>query len=66
MLIYFSYTHGFFVYSFVFGHKLEVGALAEGMLFSLALADRIKILDREKTTAESLALEIERSFAKSW
>ena len=64
MLIYFSYTHGFFVYSFVFGHMLEVGALAEGMLFSLALADRIKILDREKTTAESLALEIERSFAK--
>ncbi|TDG11394.1 hypothetical protein E2F43_18590 [Seongchinamella unica] len=65
MLVYFSYTHAFLPYNIVSAHILEAGALAEGMLLSLALADRIKILNTEKNAAEILALEIERLFSRN-
>ena len=65
MVIYFSYTHGLISYSFPAAHMLEFGALTEGMFLSLALADRIKILDRKRREAESLALAVEKNFSRS-
>ncbi len=64
MVVYFSYTHAFLAYSVYLGRILELGALAEGMLLSLALADRVKILEFQKREAERNALSIEREYSK--
>lgn len=64
MVGYFLYTHAYLPYNLFSAHLLEVGALAEGMLLSLALADRIKILNKEKQAAERSALAMERAFSK--
>jgi signal transduction histidine kinase len=62
--VYFSYTYGFVRYNPFIGHALEFGSLAEGMLLSLALADRINLLTREKQEAEHTALEYHRNFSR--
>jgi len=64
IITYFSYTYGFVAYNLYIGHALEVGSLAEGVLLSLALADRITILTRQKQEAERLAVENQRSFSR--
>ncbi|MEH6570172.1 MAG: 7TM diverse intracellular signaling domain-containing protein [Halioglobus sp.] len=64
MAAYFSYTYGLLAYNTVIGHSLEIGTLAEGILLSLALADRITILTRDKQAAEQTAFEAQKSFSK--
>ncbi|MEZ5570982.1 MAG: 7TM diverse intracellular signaling domain-containing protein [Halioglobus sp.] len=63
-IIYFTYTYGFLRYNVYIGHALEVGGLAEGVLLSLALADRITILTRQKQAAERAAVEYQISFSR--
>lgn len=50
--------------NFIILHMLEAGTLAEGLLLSLALADRINLLAQQKQTAEKQTLHYQRSFAK--
>ncbi len=45
-------------------HMLELGILAEGLLLSLALADRINLLSQQKEMAEREALLHQRDFSK--
>jgi len=62
--LYFSYTYAFIPYNLYIGHFMEFGTLAEGMLLSLALADRISTLSREKKEAQVEALEYQRMFSR--
>jgi signal transduction histidine kinase len=64
LLIYFSYTYGHVEYNPYVGHLVEVGTLLEGVLLSLALADRIKLLMEEKQRAERQAAEFHRDFSR--
>jgi two-component system, sensor histidine kinase LadS len=64
LFIYFAYTHGFLRYNLYLGHLMELGTLAEGILLSLALADRINLLSRQKHAAEREAMEYHRDFSK--
>jgi signal transduction histidine kinase len=64
MLVYFSYTYGFVAYNSVIGHALEFGTLADGILLSLALADRITILTRDKQLAERAAFDAHKNLSK--
>lgn len=64
VFVYFSYTYGYVSYNLFIGHSLEFGALAEGILLSLALADRINLLTQQKQAAERQAMEYHRSFSR--
>lgn len=64
VVIYFSYTHGLIKYDLYLIHVLELGALAEGVLLSLALSDRINLLSQEKKRVEQEALDSQRTFSK--
>lgn len=64
MVSYFSYTYGHLQYNIFIGHFLEFGVLLEGILLSLALADRINLLTQEKQAAELEAMEYHRSFSQ--
>ena len=47
-------------------HILELGASLEGILLSLALADRINILSAKKEAAEQLAITTNSNFVRSF
>ena len=64
MLFYFAYTYGVLRYNLIIGHCLELGVLAEGVLLSLALADRITVLNQQKQAAERAMLETQRDFSR--
>ncbi len=64
IVIYFLYTHGFIKYDRYLIHVLELGALLEGVLLSLALSDRINLLTQEKERVERQALDSQRTFSK--
>ena len=64
LVIYFAYTYGHLQYNLLIGHALEFGALTEGILLALALADRINLLTREKQQAERESLEYQRTFSR--
>jgi signal transduction histidine kinase len=64
MVIYFLYTHGLIKYDRYLIHVLELGALIEGVLLSLALSDRINLLTQEKERVEREALASQRTFSK--
>jgi len=64
VFVYFSYTYGLVSYNSLIGHSLEFGVLAEGVLLSLALADRITILTREKHFAERASVETQKAFSR--
>ena len=64
VVIYFLYTHGVIKYGLYLIHVLELGALIEGVLLSLALSDRINLLSQEKERAEREALDSQRTFSK--
>ena len=65
MVFYFAYAYGYVQYNPYIGHALEFGALAEGVLLSLALADRINFLIQQKQAAEQEALEYQQTFSKN-
>lgn len=64
-MIYFLYTSAIIPYNLYVGHFLEFGALAEGLILSLALADRINLISREKIEAESRAREYQVKFSRA-
>jgi len=64
IVIYFLYTHGLIKYDRYLIHVLELGALIEGVLLSLALSDRINLLTQEKEWVERQALDSQRTFSK--
>ena len=64
IVIYFLYTYGVIRYNPYLIHVLELGALIEGVLLSLALSDRINLLSQEKERVEREALESQRTFSK--
>ncbi|MBE9538529.1 MAG: hypothetical protein IMF06_05560 [Proteobacteria bacterium] len=65
MVFYFAYTYGYVQYNPFIGHALEFGALAEGVLLALALADRINFLIQQKQAAEREALEYQQTFSQN-
>jgi len=64
MVIYFFYTHGVIKYNVYLVHAMELGALIEGILLSLALSDRINLLSHEKERVEQEAYKVQRTFSK--
>ncbi|MFT4520433.1 MAG: signal transduction histidine kinase [Halioglobus sp.] len=64
-VIYFLYTSAIIPYNLFVGHFLEFGALAEGLILSLALADRINLISGEKVAAERLAREYQVKFSRA-
>jgi len=64
MVVYFLYTHGVIKYNIYLVHAMELGALIEGVLLSLALSDRINLLSSEKERVELEALEAQRTFSR--
>lgn len=58
VLLYFSKDVGVLPYSFVTAYSMQIGTLADVILLSLALADRIKILREEKERAEARTMDI--------
>lgn len=64
-IFYFSYTYGYVQYNPYIGHAIEFGVLAEGVLLSLALADRINFLTMQKQAAEREALEYQQKFSQN-
>ncbi len=61
---YFLYTYAVIRYNIYVIHAIEFGALLEGTILSLALADRINLLSVAKEKAEKHALDTQRSFSK--
>jgi two-component system, sensor histidine kinase LadS len=64
-VIYFLYTSAKIPYNLYVGHFLEFGALAEGILLSLALADRIKVITARRLEAERMAREYQDKFTRA-
>jgi len=64
MVLYLMYTYGLIKYNLYLIHALEMGSLAEGILLSLALTDRINLLSQEKDRVEKEALDAQRTFSK--
>ncbi|WP_456404341.1 sensor histidine kinase [Thiolapillus sp.] len=64
MVVHFLYLYGHIRYSPWVFHALEAGILAEAVLMSLALSDRIKILNEEKLALDSKYAHIQRQFAR--
>ncbi|NND68051.1 MAG: hypothetical protein HKN19_10730 [Halioglobus sp.] len=64
MLVYWSYTYAVTPFNLYSGHFLEIGGLAEGILLSLALSDRINILTAERRAAQQQSLEYQRFFTR--
>lgn len=58
VLLYFFKDIGVLPYSFVTAYSMQIGTLADVILLSLALADRIKILREEKEMAEARTMDI--------
>lgn len=58
------YTFQFFDYHPVVKHMLEIGSLLEGLLLSLALADRINLLARDKDKMEKKALDLVQDYSR--
>ncbi len=58
------YTYAFVPYGPLVFHAIEAGALLEGLLLSLALADRVNVMREKKEQAESAALEAQRHFSR--
>ena len=65
MIFYFSYTYGLVQYNIYIGHALEFGVLTEGVLLSLALADRINFLTQQMHAAEREALTHQQNFSRN-
>lgn len=65
-LAYQSYTFQLIEYNPYFIHILELGTFLEGILLSLALADRINILSAKKKAAEQLTLTTNANFVRSF
>jgi len=65
MIFYFSYTYGLVQYNIYIGHALEFGVLAEGILLSLALADRINFLTQQMHAAEKKALAHQQNYSRN-
>lgn len=49
---------GLLPYSFITNHMVQIGVASEVLLLSFALADRIKILQKEKDRTQEIALDI--------
>lgn len=49
---------GVLPYSFITNHMVQIGVASEVLLLSFALADRIKILQKEKDRTQEIALDI--------
>ncbi len=49
---------GLLPYSFITNHMVQIGVASEVLLLSFALADRIKILQKEKDRTQKVALDI--------
>ncbi|MBI5636900.1 MAG: response regulator [Nitrospinae bacterium] len=58
VLLYFLKDFGVLPYSFITAYSMQIGTLADVILLSLALADRIKILREEKEAAEARTIDI--------
>lgn len=58
------YTFQFFDYHPVIKHMLEIGSLLEGLLLSLALADRINLLTIDKEKMEKKALNLVQDYSR--
>ncbi len=69
-----TFAMGYYLYqSFVYQgvapsilvvHMLEIGMVIEGLILSLALADRFHLITEEKKQIEGVALENQRTFSK--
>ncbi len=64
LVLYYLSTYGLIRYDRYLYHVLEIGILAEALLMSLALSDRIKILAEEKQALDNKYAQIQRQF--SW
>jgi len=65
MIVYWSYTYGYTPYNLYVGHFMEIGGIAEGVLLSLALSDRINILSAERRKAQRESIEYQRLFSRA-
>ena len=65
LLTYFTYTYGLLAHSMFIERFLEYGALGEGILLSLALADRISVLTQQKSKQQRDANYLEMSAARA-
>jgi len=64
LVVYFLYTYGLVRYNQYLIHAVEIGSLVEGIILSLALADRINLLSQAKEKAEKRTLDSQRFFSK--
>lgn len=64
LVVHFMFVYGVITYSIYRYHALEAGILAEAILMSLALADRIKILTREKETLGNQVISMQKCFTR--
>ncbi len=64
LFIYFLFTYGYIAYSGYVYHILEAGLLADALLLSLALSDRIKFLTEEKQRLDRKYAEMQKQFAR--
>lgn len=64
LVAYFLYTYAVVRYNILIIHAVEFGALLEGIILSLALADRINLLSIAKEKAEKKALATQRTFSR--
>jgi signal transduction histidine kinase len=58
------YTYAFVPYSPEVFHAIEAGSLLEGLLLSMALADRVNVMRQDKERAEDEALDAQRHFSR--
>ncbi len=64
LVIYLAYTYGWVAYHPLLLHAIEAGALAEGVLLSLALADRVNQIREQKMKAEEAAHDAQVFFTR--
>lgn len=64
LTLYLGYTYAWVPYHPVYIHAVEAGALLEGILLSLALADRVNQMARQKDQLEKSALSAQQVFSR--
>lgn len=58
MILFVLRNLGIIPHNFITGHTLQIGSALEAILFSIALADKINILKREKEQSQAQALHL--------
>lgn len=62
--LYLAFTYAWLPYHPLLLHAVEIGALLEGVLLSLALADRVRVINQQRDAAERAAMDAQRFYAR--